>query len=639
MRIKSVRIINFRCLQDVRVEMDTLTAFIGPNGAGKSTVLRALDWFFNGEPKLTDDDVYSGADPKNRRISVEVTFNDLSDTDRGILGPKYAPPGSTSFTAWRTWLDGQDKMTGRAKSFPPFEEIRAATGVKGKKPLWEALLDKEPDIGLPKWPTLESAEQAMTRWEQDHPERLEDTESGVTHLFGFNGQHKLSGLFDYVLVTADLRAGEESVEGKKTIVGRILERAIDRDSANVAFAELAKEVSNLQAEITDTHLGSQLAELGAALTAEVTAFAAGRGVRLQVTTPDVRPSPASISVLISDALVETSVDRQGHGFQRALLISALKLLAARGAQGTDGSVICLAIEEPELFQHPAQARVFAKVLRDLSSDAEGGLQVVYATHSPYFIEPRYFDQVRRVSRRQGDPTAHPRVDIYQASLHAVVTRLAGYCSTDAIRQRWDQVCTRSLAEAFFAEAVVLVEGDNDKSILDGIASREGQRQFEVDGITVAQAHGKQHLYTPHAILAELGIPTLVVFDNDSGCGARVRTKMANGGRGKAEAEERNAANTNRALLRYFGEAEQDFPVGAIGKYVFVWDDMLETVLYREWASWEKTRVDLIDSGRGVDGKNSATYALAALSCPDEPAGMILDAVKAARALIAVNGSI
>ncbi|MGP5722535.1 AAA family ATPase [Corynebacterium casei] len=45
MRIKTVHIQNFRTLEDVTIDFDSITTFIGPNGAGKSTVLRALDWF------------------------------------------------------------------------------------------------------------------------------------------------------------------------------------------------------------------------------------------------------------------------------------------------------------------------------------------------------------------------------------------------------------------------------------------------------------------------------------------------------------------------------------------------------------------------------------------------------------------
>ncbi|MEU6555711.1 AAA family ATPase [Streptomyces sp. NPDC046915] len=49
MKIKRVRIENFCCLHKVDVSFEEITSFIGPTGVGKSTVLRALDWFFNGE--------------------------------------------------------------------------------------------------------------------------------------------------------------------------------------------------------------------------------------------------------------------------------------------------------------------------------------------------------------------------------------------------------------------------------------------------------------------------------------------------------------------------------------------------------------------------------------------------------------
>lgn len=298
----------------------------------------------------------------------------------------------------------------------------------------------------------------------------------------------------------------------------------------------------------------------------------------------------------------------------------------------DGSVICLAIEEPELFQHPTQARVFAKVLRDLSNDTKAGLQVMYATHSPYFIDPRYFDQVRRVTRRQEAADTHPSVAIRSASLDAVAKRLEDSGVTDAsLRSRWDQVCTKNLAEAFFAAAVVLVEGDTDKGILDGIAARKGHAGLEAAGVTVAYAGGKQHLFTPHAILAELFIPTLVVFDNDKGCEARLRAK------GKAESDVAATAGneiaTNRRLLAYLGETVVDNPEGQLSPYVHVWADRLEDVIDNDWSGWETTRQSIIDSARGASGKNAATYALAAQECPDDPSGALIEVIDAARALV------
>jgi putative ATP-dependent endonuclease of OLD family len=100
-RIDTVEITNFRCIEGAAIQFDNVTTFVGPNGAGKSTILRALDWFFNGE-QLTESDVWSGAPPENRRIQVRVTFKGLTGLDREVLGVKYAPPGVETFTAWRT---------------------------------------------------------------------------------------------------------------------------------------------------------------------------------------------------------------------------------------------------------------------------------------------------------------------------------------------------------------------------------------------------------------------------------------------------------------------------------------------------------------------------------------------------------
>lgn len=40
--IRALHVQNFRCLRDVRVELDPLTVLVGPNGSGKSTLLDAL---------------------------------------------------------------------------------------------------------------------------------------------------------------------------------------------------------------------------------------------------------------------------------------------------------------------------------------------------------------------------------------------------------------------------------------------------------------------------------------------------------------------------------------------------------------------------------------------------------------------
>lgn len=236
MKIKSVHIQNFRALKDVTIRFDSVTTFIGPNGAGKSTVLRALDWFFNGKPgSLTEKDCSFGAAAEN--IEVQVTFAELTDTDREALG-KYAPEGVASFTAWkRRSSDGTEVLSANAKGFPEFNVIKVASGAAAKKDLYASLRSGRPDLNLPVANTGVAVDQALIAWEASHTDQLVDAPEALqTNFFGFNSSSKMSGLFDFVLVTADLRASEEAADGKSSIIGRILERSVDRTAADESRA-------------------------------------------------------------------------------------------------------------------------------------------------------------------------------------------------------------------------------------------------------------------------------------------------------------------------------------------------------------------------------------------------------------------
>lgn len=631
MHIQTVRIKNFRCLEDVEIQFNDVTSFIGPNGAGKSTVLRSLDWFFNGEKGsgLTCEDVFAGADA-NASISVSVTFDRLTDSDRLALGDKYAPAGAATFSATRTWTDGEDKTSGVGHTFPAFEAIRKVASKPDRRKEYAALAASQPDLQLPPCGTGDEVDAAMLRWETNHPSGLAPSDLPSTHFFGFNGKNVLSGIFDFVFVSADLRASEQSIEGRKTVLGRILERTLQREALDDAYEALAKEFGQRQESINADHLDEQLLKLGKALSTEVSAFTAGKSVRLTGLTPELKPTSPAIRMAIVDALSETTIERQGHGFQRALLIGALKLLAENRRDDSAGSVITLAIEEPELFQHPTQARVFANVLRSLASDSRAGIQVAYATHSPHFISASYFDQVRRVTRLSASGSLG-NVVIKRASLEDVKADLSPYVSTDALLARWDQVCTANLAEAFFSDAVVLVEGTTDKAVLEGAARRIGPEPFEHLGIAVAEAGSKSTLFIPHAILKRLGIPSLVVFDNDSGSGARAAAKSYNPPKSppelaKIEADERKQqAENNGKLLRYFELAVQDFPTGEVSANLFAVGDNLEEVLKTQWADWEVARARIVESGRGAPKKNAATYYLAASESTDMP-GLSVEAI-------------
>jgi putative ATP-dependent endonuclease of the OLD family len=278
MKIQSVRIKNFRALKDVTIPFDSVTTFIGPNGAGKSTVLRALDWFFNGKPgSLTEKDCSFAV--TDEEIEVQVTFTDLTEKDRIELG-KYAPDEVTTFTAWkRRSPDGSENISANSKSYAPFNAVRSKGSAGDKKLEYNKLRDGDSSVSLPAWSNTEAANQAMTTWEAANTDKLVDApESLQTNFFGFNSGGKMSGLFDFVLVTADLRASEESLDGKSSIIGRILERSVDRASADEEIATIVEESREKQQKVYEAKFKTQLDVMTKQLNEVVASYSPGRAI-------------------------------------------------------------------------------------------------------------------------------------------------------------------------------------------------------------------------------------------------------------------------------------------------------------------------------------------------------------------------
>lgn len=619
MRIKTVEIENFRSAKHLQCDFGTVTSLIGPNGAGKSNIVRALDWFFNGpKDSLSSEDVHRGADTHGEdgpRIRVKVDFDELTDEDRAALGPRYCPDsGTTTFTAWRSWQPGADKITAKAFAYPAFEIVRSCAAAGEKRAAYSQVRVAEPALGLPSCGSAAAVEEAMDAWERAHPERLSEAEVSDTHFFGIGGQGKLSELFDFVFVSADLRLAEETSAARDSLISRILQRAVVREKFESAAAALAADFVSKYDDLASEYLCEQLGDLAAELSEEIGAYTHGRSIHLRQGRAQMRPVPAAVEVHVAELATETPVALQGHGFQRTLLLAALTVLSRRKRAAQQAGQMFLAIEEPELFQHPTQARAFASVLRHIATDPDQRTQVAYATHSPHFVNPAYFDEVRRISttRPSGSDFSHARVT--RATVEDAEGALAGFIAARALARRWDQVCLKYLPEALFAEGVILVEGDEDAAILEGVGGRVND--LAISGYCVAPVSGKSNMFIPFAILKLLGIPTLMVVDNDSGCAERMRDLGRDDGK-IAEAVSANKTS-NRQLCRFVGASEEDFPTGTVAADLVFVPDTLETLLASELPGWDLARKEAIEQGRGVEGKNAATYALAARECQDEP---------------------
>jgi predicted ATP-dependent endonuclease of OLD family len=269
------------------------------------------------------------------------------------------------------------------------------------------------------------------------------------------------------------------------------------------------------------------------------------------------PVPLPVAdVSLSDDGFGGPVDRQGHGLQRAFVFTLLQHLARtstsepRAGQAEAGQEeaepaappqapnLILAIEEPELYQHPIKQRHLSGVLRQLSNGtlpgADAPTQIAFATHSPMFVSVGHADEIRMVRRTDCEDSEFKQCELNSLDLSRVAQHLErawgkpeGTYSAEALIPRLHILGTE-LAEGFFASGVVLVEGRSDKAALTAAAQVLGVN-FEAAGIAVLSAEGKENLDRPLVIFRELGIPTFVVWDCDShkaGEGAKPTTNLA-----------------------------------------------------------------------------------------------------------------
>ena len=216
--------------------------------------------------------------------------------------------------------------------------------------------------------------------------------------------------------------------------------------------------------------------------------------------------------LIGEGQFEGELARFGHGLQRSYLLALLQELAR--SDDNAGSKLILACEEPELYQHPPQARHLANVLDTLSKE---NAQVIVSTHDPLFVSGQGFEDVRMIRKdpTQGcsrlSHTSFQRIseDITNAS-GKPLTKPEGRCA------KIHQALQPALNEMFFTHRLVLVEGPEDIAyLLSYLNFLDKADEFRRLGVHIVAVNGKSQLLEPLVVARHLKIPTYVVFDADA----------------------------------------------------------------------------------------------------------------------------
>ena len=544
MQLERARIKNFRSLRDIEVSFGAHTAFIGGNGAGKSSILKAIEKFYSTSKSYDADDFF-GRD-QGQPIEIELTFHQLSDQEAASFEDRVRD-GKLVVTRIFDSGASSGRYHGVVPQIPDFVAIRSQSAATPKRAAYNALRENNPLYAdLPNAGSAAAVDQALLDWEVAHPAQLvllpDDGQ-----FFGFqnNSRGKLQRHTSFVFIPAVREASADAADGKTSVIGKLLEllvrsQILQRPDVQAFKAQMTEAYQALVSAENMPELGT----LAGTLTADLRGLYQDAEVALNWREIGEMPVPLPMAdVFLKDDGFGGPVDRQGHGLQRAFIFTLLQHLARTAVPEADDAgagdagggapdvpaavgqapTLILAIEEPELYQHPTKQRHFAEVLRGLSSGTlpgvQGHTQIIFGSHSPMFISMGKADEIRLTRRSACADSAFKQCSLQALDLGIVAQKLergwdkpVGSYSAQTLMPRL-HILGAELAEGFFANGVILVEGRCDKAALTATARMLGVN-FEAAGIAILSAEGKANLDRPYVIFRELGIPTFLLWDCD-----------------------------------------------------------------------------------------------------------------------------
>ena len=203
----------------------------------------------------------------------------------------------------------------------------------------------------------------------------------------------------------------------------------------------------------------------------------------------------------------------------------------------------------ELYLHPTRAGHLADLISSISrggfKGAASNVQVICATHSPYFVGADRIEQMRMLRKVDGGRDMPETTRVWSTDMDSIQKRLAAgaskHADQDKLEHDFDRILTPLMSEGFFADTVVLVEGDTDRIAVMRAAELLGT-PLDERRVDVIPCGAKPSMPDPPAMFLELSVRTYAVWDGDNSAGKEKRR--------------------NARLLSLLGMAQDEIDAGA-----------------------------------------------------------------------------
>lgn len=488
MLISHIAVENYRALRDVQLPVSRFACLIGENNAGKSSSMQAIKLFFSGT-KLSATNCFDPDLP----VRIAVTFDKINDRDLARLAPEHRDRVATMVKEGRLTLvrlyspDGKSSLLYNTSvpSAPRFSPESVGALVKAQRPgksfvarVLEAFPELEGVIG-PDF-SQDDMKDAISALGESLPSEQkvildQPLKTGIDKSI-------MPMLPDPIYIPAVKDLGDDIKTSESTPFGKILGILLPIVEAKLPamqdlFKELNRKLNPVQqadGEVLDERL-DELKEIEATVQKYVRESFADVSLRISIPPPDLRAVLASAQIFADDG-VEGLIDSKGDGLRRAIVFSILRsyvdlkaaheqteIAAERKKADAQDSAddhpsapsYILMFEEPELFLHPKAQHILFDALRVFAKDH----QVLVTTHSPMFLGPtatESFIKLRKVS--DTSIAAKPFTQAQSVDVSSL-----------SAKDQFQLICFENNNAAFFANKVVLVEGDSDFLLMPHIA--------------------------------------------------------------------------------------------------------------------------------------------------------------------------
>ena len=191
--------------------------------------------------------------------------------------------------------------------------------------------------------------------------------------------------------------------------------------------------------------------------------------------------------------IETPLENKGSGLQSLIMIELFKFYCKIFNQSS-----LLILEEPELFLHPHAKRMLSDILIDFIGDDRN--QIIITTHSEEFLHNVDIENIN-VIRKTSNGTKKSRIS-------------KGNYGDGKELQKLKIELQHKNAEMFFAEKVILVEGEEQIIIPEIIKKIYGKNILNNNDISIVKVGGKSYFSIYRKVLDDLNIKNYIIADYD-----------------------------------------------------------------------------------------------------------------------------